>query len=345
MSNPRRVRRPRKRRRRPTIWPMRRRAGRKRPFLCRVRVSRLRCPPRSRADAAVQPVAVVAAAGGVPPVEGPALLDKVRPLMRRNRRGPGGSGSVPFLARGLRCKEADLMAGFAALGLVLPPVPTDKPIFVEIGEHVWWLNQDSRGGIWINGREKLDGDPQPDAEGQPAASNPAPGAESLVAPAAEATPAPSTEAAPAPVAEPIAPALAPAPEFVAPVSAIPPPPAPANVLTGVRLLLKETKNRWLCQETRPCGRRLVDVAGGIAHGAFECRVGCAGEGEGEAGVRRTRPEKSSGSTATPRKSFGSTPRPRSLLRADQDGAEGEKRAAGAGPGPRRRSKVSRHVLA
>ena len=97
------------------------------------------------------------------------------------------------------------MAGFAALGLVLPPVPTDKPIFVEIGEHVWWLNQDSRGGVWINGREKLDSD-------------------TLAAPAADATPSTTTP-----------------PEFVAPVAAIPPPPAPANVLSGVRLLLKETK--------------------------------------------------------------------------------------------------------
>lgn len=196
-------------------------------------------------EAAVSPVAAVTAAGGVPPVEGPALLDKVRPLMRRNRRGPGGSGSVPFLARGLRCKEADLMAGFAALGLVLPPVPTDKPVFVEIGEHVWWLNQDSRGGIWINGREKADGEPQPNVEGQPAAATPAPGGESPAAPAAEAAPstAPAAvaEVAPAPAAEPVAPVPTAAPEFVAPVAAIPPPPAPANVLTGVRLLLKETK--------------------------------------------------------------------------------------------------------
>jgi hypothetical protein len=84
-------------------------------------------------------------------------------------------------------------------------VPTDKPIFVEIGEHVWWLNQDSRGGVWINGREKL------------ASDTPA-------APAADATP---STTAPT--------------EFVAPVAAIPPPPAPANVLSGVRLLLKETK--------------------------------------------------------------------------------------------------------
>ena len=122
-------------------------------------------------------------------------------------------------------------------------MPTDKPIFIEIGEHVWWLNQDSRGGIWINGREKLDGDPQPNGEGQSSASTPAPGGETTAAPAAEGapSPAPATEVAPALVAEPVAPAQAPVTEFVAPVSAIPPPPAPANVLTGVRLLLKETK--------------------------------------------------------------------------------------------------------
>jgi hypothetical protein len=143
-------------------------------------------------------------------VQGPALLDHVRPLMRRNRRGPGGSGSLPFLARGLRCSDADLMAGFAALGLVLPPQPTDKPILVPIGEHVWWLNQDSRGGVWINGREKL-------ASDLPAT------------PAADVTPSPEIPPPPPPA------------EWVAPVAAIPPPPAPANVLSGVRLLLKETK--------------------------------------------------------------------------------------------------------
>lgn len=175
--------------------------------------------PKPREAAPAKPVAepmfpvegatAPAALAGGPLAQGPELLDKVRPLMRRNRRGPGGSGSLPFLARGLRCSDADLLAGFAALGLVLPPVPTDKPIFVEIGEHVWWLNQDSRGGVWINGREKL------------ASDTPA-------APSADVTPSPATSTSVAP-------------EFVAPVAAIPPPPAPANVLSGVRLFLKETK--------------------------------------------------------------------------------------------------------
>jgi len=166
--------------------------------------------PMFPVDGASAPATSPAALAGVPLVQGPELLDSVRPLMRRNRRGPGGSGSLPFLARGLRCSDADLMAGFAKLGLVLPPLPTDKPIFVEIGEHVWWLNQDSRGGVWINGREKLDSD-------TPAVLS------------ANETP---NTAIPAPVAS---------PEIVAPVAAIPPPPAPANVLSGVRLLLKETK--------------------------------------------------------------------------------------------------------
>src|SRR5205085_8361613 len=83
-----------------------------------------------------------------------ALLEKIRPLMRRNRRGPGGSGSLSFLARALRTSEDDLRTAFAGLGLTVPSSADDKPVYVEIGNEVWWLNSDSRGGLWINGREK-----------------------------------------------------------------------------------------------------------------------------------------------------------------------------------------------
>lgn len=156
--------------------------------------------------AAAAPAAMAVA--GAPPVVGPELLDRVRPLMRRNRRGPGGSGSVPFLARGLRCSEADLMAGFLTLGLILKPGTTGEPVNVEIGEYIWWLNRDANGGVWINGREKGPGEASAVPNG------------------------PTTDSS--------APAQ-PTPEIMAPVAAIPPPPAPENVLTGVRLLLKETK--------------------------------------------------------------------------------------------------------
>jgi hypothetical protein len=171
--------------------------------------------PAASGEAAVAPAQAspapqaAPASAGVPPAKGTDLLDRVRPLMRRNRRGPGGSGSVTFLARGLRCGEPELMAEFATLGMVLPATPTDQPVNVEIGEHIWWLNQDARGGVWINGREKFD------ENGQLTAAQPAPESQTAQA--------------------------APAAEFVAPVAAIPPPPAPANVLSGVRLLLKETK--------------------------------------------------------------------------------------------------------
>eukprot|EP01036_Dinobryon_divergens_P039550 gene39549-52158_t len=40
------------------------------------------------------------------------LLAKIRPLMRRNRRGPGGSGSASFLARAFKRPEAELIAAF-----------------------------------------------------------------------------------------------------------------------------------------------------------------------------------------------------------------------------------------
>lgn len=117
-----------------------------------------------RKTAASEPRPAVAAhdpQAAVPAAElpaGPALLEKIRPLMRRNRRGPGGSGSASFLSRALKCSEPELMAAFAALGLAVPATPGEKPVFVEIGGDVWWLNQDSRGGVWINGREKSAGE-------------------------------------------------------------------------------------------------------------------------------------------------------------------------------------------
>jgi hypothetical protein len=90
----------------------------------------------------------------VPLPAGPELLEKIRPHMRRNRRGPGGSGSTSFLARALRTTEAELISSFDALGLSLPEKSGDQPVYAEFGAELWWLNKDQRGGVWINGREK-----------------------------------------------------------------------------------------------------------------------------------------------------------------------------------------------
>jgi hypothetical protein len=120
-------------------------------------------PAEAATDTAGAAVAPAAAQPEEPtaPAElptGPALLDRIRPMMRRNRRGPGGSGSASFLSRALKVKEADLVGAFKSLGLVVPASANEKPTNVEIGNGIWWINVDSRGGIWINGREKRQGE-------------------------------------------------------------------------------------------------------------------------------------------------------------------------------------------
>src|ERR1700678_1565264 len=106
---------------------------------------------------------------------GTALLDRIRPHMRKNRHEPGGSGSMSFLSRALKCSESALVDAFIAMGLSPLSAPGDPPVFVQIGDESWWLNKDSRGGVWINAREKR-GDEAPGS--QPPASDtaaPAPG--------------------------------------------------------------------------------------------------------------------------------------------------------------------------
>ncbi len=154
---------------------------------------------------------------------GAELLGKIRPHMRRNRRGPGGSGSTSFLARALRTTEAELMTAFATLGLNLPEKQGDKPLFAEFGDELWWLNRDQRGGVWINGREKQAGETIASATAAEPADAPA------SAPAAT-TQAPAADAAPAPVAVET------------------PKPKAENVLPAVRLLLKETKTGGVAGE-------------------------------------------------------------------------------------------------
>jgi hypothetical protein len=162
---------------------------------------------------------------------GPDLLEKIRPHMRRNRRGPGGSGSTSFLARALRTTEANLMTAFAALGLTLPEKPADKPLFAVFGEELWWLNRDQRGGVWINGRDKQAGE----------------------------TVASATEAEPAPVATPVAETAAPPAEVKDEARDT----KTANVFSAVRLLLKATKTGALAGET---GRLAMEL--GQAEEAF-----------------------------------------------------------------------------
>jgi hypothetical protein len=168
--------------------------------------------PREAAASETKPEPATTEAQKAEPLPaGPELLEKIRPKMRRNRHDAGGSGSTSFLSRAFRCGEADLLAAFAGLGLVLPEKSGDKPVTVEIGRELWWLNKDKRGGVWVNGREKKAAEKAPAAEGS----------------AAE----PGTTAAAQP-----------------PADAASPQPAPEALLAGVRLLLKPTRTGALSGE-------------------------------------------------------------------------------------------------
>jgi hypothetical protein len=162
--------------------------------------------------------------------------------MRRNRRGPGFSGSTGYLAKALKQPEADLVAALAAIGLVAAEQANAKPEPVEIGGNVYWLNKDGRGGIWINGHEKRHGAGPEGSAAEGGEADPAPAAsgEAAPAPPADASAA-GTMSAEAP-AEPSA-APAPAVETSAPAPVASPAPleVPSGPLVAVRALLTPAK--------------------------------------------------------------------------------------------------------
>ena len=204
------------------------------------------------APSAAQAPVLAASTGAVAPVPAAAvaatplpasveLLNKIRPHMRRNRRGPGGSGSTSFLARALRRTEPELIAAFAAIGLILPANPNDKPVAVMFGEEVWWVNQDSRGGVWINGRDKAPGEVLAPADQLTPAAVPA--ADSAAPAPTEPASTPAETAVIPVAATAVEPATPPPPAMVTPAPAVEAGPArvPSSVLAAVRLLLKETR--------------------------------------------------------------------------------------------------------
>lgn len=85
---------------------------------------------------------------------GEELLAKLRPHMRRNRRGPGMSGSISFLSRALDQSDAELTSALASVGFSIPEKSNDRPSFIDAGSWSYWINKDNRGGLWINGRER-----------------------------------------------------------------------------------------------------------------------------------------------------------------------------------------------
>ncbi|MBA4137218.1 MAG: hypothetical protein C0518_07870 [Opitutus sp.] len=81
------------------------------------------------------------------------FLDKVRGMMRRNRRGHGWSGSFGYLTKALKTDDAGLLAQLAEVGLKLKEDGAEKPLFHEENGFLYWMDKNHRGEIWINTRK------------------------------------------------------------------------------------------------------------------------------------------------------------------------------------------------
>jgi len=111
------------------------------------------------------------------------FLDKLRSMMRRNRRGHGMSGSFQYLTKALKTDETGLLAQLAEHGVTL--AEGGQPVEVQSGDFNYWLNKNQRGEIWINAELKRRGQQEQSAEAAgtetatPAAAAPEPAVEAV----------------------------------------------------------------------------------------------------------------------------------------------------------------------
>ena len=199
--------------------------------------------------------AAATASGDLP--AGEALLDLIRPQMRRNRRGPGYSGSSAYLAKYLNVEESVLKTAIMDLGLVPTESPGVKDEPKLIGAFVYWVNKDANGGFWINGREA---GPRDRELASPSVAGVEPGQAPPLTPSDAPAASLPDAAAPAPEGEPpifravprAMPPLAvtesagtsPAPVVAAePSAALEPSPTEGQPLAALRLLMKPNRSK------------------------------------------------------------------------------------------------------
>jgi hypothetical protein len=161
-----------------------------------------------------------AAAAPAQPAAPKTFLDRIRAMMRRNRRGHGWSGSFAYLTKALKTDDTGLLAQLAEHGLKLKADGEDKPLFHEEGDFLYWMDKNQRGEIWINARKNRG------QAGEAGASDDDGSAPAAATGGEAPADAPGEKAAPA--AEP-------------PVIAAAPARVPAHTLGALRLLLQPKK--------------------------------------------------------------------------------------------------------
>lgn len=108
----------------------------------------------------------------------PTFFEAIRPLMRRNQRGPGLSVGVEHLAKRWQLTEEDVVGALKECGFVVPEDEEAPPAYIEYDGDLYWVNVNRRGELWVNTKEKprpvfrvAKGTPaEPEAGAEPAAA-------------------------------------------------------------------------------------------------------------------------------------------------------------------------------
>jgi hypothetical protein len=72
-------------------------------------------------------------------------------LLKETKTG-AVAGRVDRLAETIGQTAEQLLAALTGAGLVVPGKPKDKPVFVEQGGEIFWLNKNAKDEVWLNAK-------------------------------------------------------------------------------------------------------------------------------------------------------------------------------------------------
>jgi hypothetical protein len=84
----------------------------------------------------------------------PTFFEAIKPLLRKNQKGPGQSVALDHLARRWELKESDVVGALKECGLTVPETEEQDPEYFEFEGDLYWVNRGNRGQLFLNCREK-----------------------------------------------------------------------------------------------------------------------------------------------------------------------------------------------
>ena len=90
-------------------------------------------------------------------------------LLKETKTG-ATAARVDRLAEEMGKSAEDTTATLVAVGLKVPEKPREKPVFVEHGGEIFWLNLNAKGELWLNAKESKFADKKEGGADEDAAS-------------------------------------------------------------------------------------------------------------------------------------------------------------------------------